>query len=284
MKKPEYVASVIKAYRKAIDSHLNCQTKTFDDDIIYMKAMFNRNYTKGYIYHDQHIVEGDYPGNKGIIIGKVIGYRKREKRVIIELDKSLKQGDSLVFEQIDKGRPINKIFINNRLVAKASAGDIAEIEFNYPVYEGNVRKTIDIDIINTLHHTYDKDYRKQPIEMTFIAHINQQPQLILQCQGIKIHKTADIIVEEAKKTPLERQRIQQQLCKLGQSTFIAHHINLDIDEQLSMPIKVLNEMRREAIDELTEKLSNRQIHFSVPREQYDLTTIKRVQNHNVFTS
>ena len=130
MKKPEYVASVIKAYRKAIDSHLNCQTKTFDDDIIYMKAMFNRNYTKGYIYHDQHIVEGDYPGNKGIIIGKVIGYRKREKRVIIELDKSLKQGDSLVFEQIDKGRPINKIFINNRLVAKASAGDIAEIEFN----------------------------------------------------------------------------------------------------------------------------------------------------------
>ncbi|MFR3088462.1 MAG: DUF3656 domain-containing U32 family peptidase [Coprobacillus cateniformis] len=275
MKKPEYVASVIKAYRKAIDSHLNCQTKTFDDDIFYMKAMFNRNYTKGYIYQDQHIVEGDYPGNKGIIIGKVIGYRKKEKHVIIELDKSLKQGDSLVFEQIDKGRPINKIFINNRLVAKASAGDIAEIEFNYPVYEGNVRKTIDIDVIDTLHHTYDKDYRKQPIEMTFIAHIKQHPQLILQCQDIKVHKTADITVEEAIKTPLDRQRIQQQLCKLGQSTFIAHHINLDIDEQLSMPIKVLNEMRREAIDELTEKLSNRQIHFSVPREQYDLTTIKK---------
>ncbi len=180
-----------------------------------------------------------------------------------------------MFEQIDKGRPINKIFINNRLVAKASAGDIAEIEFNYPVYEGNVRKTIDIDVIDTLHHTYDKDYRKQPIEMTFIAHIKQHPQLILQCQDIKVHKTADITVEEAIKTPLDRQRIQQQLSKLGQSTFIVHRINIDIDEQLSMPIKVLNEMRREAIDELTEKLSKRQIHFSVPREQSDSTIIKK---------
>ena len=42
--------------RQAIDSHLNCQTKTFYDDIFYMKAMFNRNYTKCYIYQDQHIV------------------------------------------------------------------------------------------------------------------------------------------------------------------------------------------------------------------------------------
>ena len=42
-----------------------------------------------------------------------------------------------------------------------------------------------------------------------------------------------------------------------------------------MPIKVLNEMRREAIDELTEKLSKRQIHFSVPREQSDSTIIKK---------
>ena len=41
-----------------------------------MKAMFNRNYTLGYLKHDTHLVDGDYSGHRGSIIGEVLYYHK----------------------------------------------------------------------------------------------------------------------------------------------------------------------------------------------------------------
>ena len=43
-----------------------------------MTAMFNRNYTSGYLQHDLKIVDGDYPGHKGSIIGEVLYYHKKQ--------------------------------------------------------------------------------------------------------------------------------------------------------------------------------------------------------------
>ena len=40
MKRPEYVGSVVKAYRKAIDEYLHKQKSNFEDDIYQMKSMF----------------------------------------------------------------------------------------------------------------------------------------------------------------------------------------------------------------------------------------------------
>lgn len=265
MKKPEYVASVVSAYRQAIDAHLKQHHHDFKQEKQLMAATFNRDYTQGFIFHDDKIVEGDYSGNKGVVIGKVHHSQKKNKRVVIELYDDLYQGDSLVFEDIDKGRPINKMYVNNQLVSHVSKGNLVEIEFDYPVYQGNVRKTVDTQVMKQLQKTYDKDYRKQPISLSLTAHIGKPAKLQCIYQGITIIKETECLVEKAQKRALDQERIHQQLSKLGQSVFVLQHLDLDIDEDMTFPIKELNELRRNVVDELTFQLSHQKIHQYSPQ-------------------
>lgn len=277
MKRPEYVGSVVRAYRKAIDQYLYSQNALLEDDIYSMKSMFNRDYTTGYIFHDSHIVEGDYPGNKGIIIGTVIAYSKKEKRVKIKLSDDLNQGDSIVFENIDKGRPVNKIYFNQKLVAKGTKGQVIEIDFDYPVYNGHVRKTINKIVIEEVQKTYKNENIKQNIDMIFKGKCHENAQLTLQYKDITITKESQIPFEKANKTPLDKERIKQQLAKLGQSVFQLHHLEIDLEDHITIPIKVINELRREAIDELNRQLSHQIIHSQKinyqPSLQYKKTNI-----------
>ncbi|MEG0547685.1 MAG: U32 family peptidase [Coprobacillus sp.] len=273
MKKPEYVASVIKAYRKAIDNYLLHKNANLDEDIYDMKSMFNRDYTEGFLFHDNDIMSGDYSGNKGIVIGSVKYYSKDKKRVAIELSGSLSQNDSIVFESIDKGRPVNKIYLKDRLVANAQAHDIIEIEFDYPVYKGNVRKTVNSEIIYKLKKSFDKEYKKSDISMQFHGYIGKKAELSLVYKNHKVSCQSQSIIQEANQTSISQERIIGQLSKLGQSQFVSHDINVSIDENITIPIKDINEMRRECIEMLNNQIKNSKIHNSYKN---DITLEKKI--------
>lgn len=260
MKRPEYVASVTRAYRQAIDAFYEHKKIDLQPLIHDMKAMFNRNYTLGYLKHDTHLVDGDYSGHRGSIIGEVLYYHKKQKRVGIRLKDTLMQGDSIVFENIDKGRPVNKIYHQKKLVNKAYSNDVIEIEFDYYVDRGLVRKTLDTNVVKKMQQTYQKSPRKISISMKFEARIYQRARLILKKENLKVTVESQQEVQLAHNTPLEKQRINQQLSKLGSTPFIAEHIQINIDEGISMPIRDINEMRRHATDMLIEKLSHQKIH------------------------
>lgn len=266
MKKPEYVASVVKAYRNAIDAHLESKKIDLSESIENMRAMFNRDYTLGYAFHDKNILVGDYSGNKGIIIGTVIQYFKKNKRVQILLNGTLSQGDSLVFEDIDKGRPVNKIYLQGKLVSQAHQKDTVEIEFDYPVFQGNVRKTLDSTIVHNLQKTYQKEYRRTPIDIKFMAKMNQKAVLTIICKQKELTIYSKCHVDQAIKTPLTKERICQQLKKVGENPFVINNIELEIDENISLPISVLNEMRRSLLEELSLYLKGQKIHDKEKRD------------------
>ncbi len=260
MKRPEYVASVTRAYRQAIDAYYARQKVDLEPLIHDMKSMFNRNYTLGYLKHDTHLVDGDYSGHKGTLVGHVLYYHKKHKRVGIQLTDTLCQGDSIVFEHIDKGRPVNKMYLQKKLVHTAHAQDIIEIEFDQYVSQGNVRKTLDKKVVESLQQTYQTSQRKIPVTMNFDAQLNHKAQLTLTTPNASVTVQSDCDVEYARKTPLDRQRIFQQLSKLGSTPFEAKDIQISSDDNISMPIKNLNEMRRKATDDLSQKLSSQKIH------------------------
>lgn len=279
MKRPEYVASVVKAYRCAIDAHLQKKMKTFENEIHDMKQMFNRDYTNGYIFQSKHLLDGDYSGNKGIIIGQVLQYDKKKKRVLCLLNDELHQGDSIIFESIDKGRPINKMYVKGKLVSTAYRNEKVEIEFDTPVSQGNLRKIIDKELIQRLQSTYKKDYKKIPIKMVFNAHINQNPSLSLSYRHFTVNKTSSVICEKAIQRPLEQERIHQQLSKLGQTVFYAEDVQLDIDNQIIFPIKALNELRREATEELSYLIASEKIH-NQKQEYHEVFKNVKVTTHS----
>lgn len=281
MKRPEYVGSVVKAYRKAIDAYIGHQEVSFEHDKYDMKSMFNRDYTKGYAFHDTNIVKGDYSGNKGIVVGNVIGYNKKKKRVIIQLKNEIQQKDSIVFESIDKGRPVNKIYLQGRLINHADKDDIVEIEFNYPVYKGSVRKVINKNVVQSIQKTYQKENIKQPIQMKFYGRVNEKACLTITFKDITIEERTTEVLQGALNSTLSEERIAQQLSKLGQTVFYAQKIEIDIDDKITIPIKIINKLRREAIEKLSHTLMHNQIHTQKKSYQ-PLLEYKAASSHDIY--
>lgn len=266
MKRPEYVGAAVKAYRKAIDTHLNNNQIDLTEDKDDMKQMFNRDYTTGYLFKDKYISDGLFSGNRGIIIGKVLSYNKNKRRVVIKLQSDLKQEDSILFEDIDKGRPINKMFKNDRLINKGMSGDVVEIEFDFKVNKGNVRKIIDRDLIKKLSKTFDKEYKKVPIDIYFTANVNKHPSIKLKYKDTEVFIEADILTDKALKTPLDKERIEKQLNKLGDTPFYVRKCIIDIDDDIILPIKTINELRRLAVESLIKQVEDKKIHKAIKND------------------
>ena len=81
MKRPEYVYLIVSLYRKAIDSYIKKgRIDIKDEDIKEIKKIFNRQFTKGFIFHeDNNNFTNSYrPNHMGIDIGKVITYKNNK--------------------------------------------------------------------------------------------------------------------------------------------------------------------------------------------------------------
>ena len=55
MKRPEYVASVRKPIVMLLTIIININLSDYQEDIADMQAMFNRNYTQGYLMNDPYL-------------------------------------------------------------------------------------------------------------------------------------------------------------------------------------------------------------------------------------
>ena len=94
MKSPGYVYLVTSLYRKAIDQYFDTGSISITkQDIENLMVMFNRTFTKGFLFHDQGVVHVDRPNHMGIPIGKVIFYYKGKATIL--LSSSVVQGDGI---------------------------------------------------------------------------------------------------------------------------------------------------------------------------------------------
>lgn len=252
MKRPEYVAIIVSQYRKAIDAYFNNQKIVdYKEQLSKMKQMFNRGFTGGFLLQDKNFMASDYPGNRGINLGKVIDYDYQKKLVKIKLETKLKQGDRIDFQGIDYTRTITKLFLNNKLVNFAKANEIIEIELNTPVKKGTpVYKIIDLDLIEKAQASYQKENIKNEIEMYFTGQINTCPNLTIIYQDKVVDSTSNLIIEPASKAPLSSKRIKEQLGKLGNTVFKAENIIVDFPDNGFFSLKEINQMRRSAIEKL----------------------------------
>lgn len=66
-------------------------------------------------------------------------------------------------------------------------------------------------------------------------------------------------VQYAQNQPMEKERIRQQMEKLGNTSYSWEKLDIQMDEKIFVPVKVLNEVRREALNLLEEKICERYI-------------------------
>lgn len=257
MKRPAYVAQMVSLYRKAIDAYT--QGKSFDerDGEEEMRKIFNREFTSGHLFHQKGsaLINPKRPNHMGIELGTVL--YKKGKRATIQLTHSLHQHDGIRFlcEGEDIGCMVNKLYVDGLLKNQANAGQIVEIDVDGYIPKGcKAVKTSDVLQLQALQAEYEREPRKVMIHVSARLYANEPLKVsIVDEFGVTCAMQSDQLVEQAIKTPLSKERIDQQLRKCGDTIFQVDKLTLDVQEGITIPIKVINETRRAALLALYEK-------------------------------
>lgn len=271
MKRPEYVATVIDGYRKTIDEYLATNKLNVSDETINdLYTIFNRKFTKGLLLGDvgKDMMNSQLPNNQGLYVGTVVDYNKKAKRLKIKLANTLKKGDGINLG----GGTIGRIIKNGNIETIGYKGETIELDFVGEARKGQiVFKTSDSELMDRVQATFtqDKEFVKNIIDAKITIKLGQKPILTLKDRhSNEATIEGDKIVEEAMKVALSKEKVETQLRKLGNTPYELDLLEIELDDNVSLPISLLNQMRRDCIEILDKE------RISIKNRKYKNKTVK----------
>lgn len=245
MKKPEYVSVVVGSYRAVIDGG------SVEDSKEAVETIFNRGFTRGYIMDQSpdDVVNSQSPGNKGVYVGKVLDFNKKKGRLKVELARDLNKYDGL-----DIGMSVGRILKDNEAFESGKAGEVVELDYigNCSVGQ-SIYKTSDYKLLQKAENWNDENI-KIKLRGKMKLNLGQYPILEVEdCSGNKVSVLGEKECESAVKVSLSREKITEQMYKLGNTPYVWESFDVEVDENLSLPISLLNKIRRDAIDKINKK-------------------------------
>lgn len=253
MKSPVYVfESVLKA-RKAQNG-----IRLDQRDIRDLTVAFSRGFTKGHTASQtglqlMNLKSGAHQGEK---IGRVVSVGHGRAR--IRLDEPLNQHDGIRFEneKSSSGCRVNFLYDSRgRLVSGLRAGETAEVPVEKGVYPGAVvRKTVDAKLENEVEHAIQQTRRQRDVDFYLIAQGESKPVLLRAvCNTYEVQKEKMIAQKPQKRATTEEDFIKQ-LSKTGNTWAHAANIDVDIRDEVFVPLKEINRLRDEVLQELAEQI------------------------------
>ena len=285
MKSKEYVYMVVSMYRKAIDSYYkNKKVEINEKDLIKLKKIFNRKYTKGFIMNtNNNDLINDYrPNHQGEKIGKIIDYKNNY--AYIKLNDTLTIGSGLrVIGSNDVGISVNEFYRNKKLVKEAHKGEVISIKVKDKVSVGSdVVITLDSLLNKEIDSLIDSKLRKVSINAVLTAKINERLKLEVTDDNNNIIIYGNI-VEKSINKPTTKEDIISKLEKINDSVYKYNKLELDIDNNIFIPLKEINELKRNMIDELNNK---RLYKIDYKKEQYSINVpdFKKERLLSIYTN
>ena len=259
MKSPEYVGLVTSVYRKYIDlAYSNREYNVENQDRENLMQIFNRGgfstgYLKGKLGKDMMFKYK--PNHIGVYIGQVEHYNRNKGYAKIKLDKQLFLGDSLSIK--DGTCKISELMIGNNNIKSGQKGQIVTVGRIYGKINNGDKayRTVAINLNKEVEQVSNKENIKRKLECEIHIKENEPITLALadKITGYKVQKNG-LVPEKALNVGLTEDRIIKQLSKLGNTVFEIDSINVELGEMLQTSIKDLNELRREAVQELENKI------------------------------
>lgn len=106
----------------------------------------------------------------------------------------------------------------------------------------------------------EREY-KEKINGKLILSKGFHAKLILSCRKQTV-RVEGAMVLEARNRPLTAETVSRQIQKTGNTPFVFENLNIEMEEDVFLPVQALNELRRNAMDQLIEEI----------RRQYRRTT------------
>ncbi len=256
MKSPEYVGYVTRFYRKLIDQfYASGHIIIEDDDIKNLKKLFNREFTKGYLFNEDNgnIANINSSNHIGIKLGKIIEIKDNRLKIMLEED--FNQEDAIRVVSNNRGMYANLLYNEKGLlVNKVLKGNICYVDNKIGVTElGDVLKTVDSALIEEIDEVNEL---KIPITFNIKAQIDK-PLYIQVDDGTNILENNYDVVQEALKTPITKENIYDQFSKVGNTIYSINQINIINDSNIFISLKSLNEARRNILEQLDEIRKNK---------------------------
>ncbi len=256
MKTPEYVATIVKYYRDAIDKALTgVKYNISQEENQEIAQVFSRDFTDSYLFSKsgKEMMNINKPNNRGVLIGRVQDYK--EGKVSVLLKKTLELGDKLSFWTTVAGRvniSVDRIKKDGSFVERAEGKDIVILDIPKRVNQDDrvfrIESSSNKRMIEEQIDTFKLD-DLIPLKVKIKGKIGEE--LIMEFidgDGFISQVTSEIILEEALKHPLNEETIKKQM-RLGDTQYFLNEIEMNVDN-IMVPKSVLNNMRRYAIEDL----------------------------------
>ena len=265
MKTPEYVATLTRIYRKYIDLAISNKTYKIDEkDMEDLLQVFNRgNFSSGHLESkaNKSLVFKEKPNHMGIYVGNISNLKPNKSHVLVNLTDSLSIGDTIQFEKESTKYTISELIIKGKNVTKASSKQLVEIgRMKGNLNIGNkIYKISSKELNNFAKSSYQNENKKIKLNAKITLKINEPIKLNISTikssnplfENIEVCFTSSEVLLEAKSKPINKERILEQLNKTKDTIFMFKNIDVELENNLFLPsIKVLNELRRNALEEI----------------------------------
>ena len=265
MKTPEYVATVTRIYRKYIDLALSDKPYIIDKkDVKDLMQVFNRGgFSTGHLDSKANtsLVFPERPNNMGIYIGNIANLKPNKGHVFINLTDDISIGDTIEFEKESTKYTVSELMIRSKNITtgfKKQLVEVGRMKGNLHIGD-KVYKTNSKELSTFAYSSYQEEHKK--VDLTACITLKKNSPVLLNVStlsntnpifdNISVSLSSDTLPVEAKSQPLDKDRVIFQLNKTKDTIFIFKDIDVILDDNLFLPsIKVLNELRRNALDEI----------------------------------
>jgi len=267
LKQPSYVASITRIYRQAIDAAMAAEasgrTPEPSDAATRheMEMAFSRGLRTGWLegIDNRTLVHARYPKKRGVLLGTVEGVFGQE--VSLRLLAPLKAGDGVVF---DANRPESREE-GGRIWGVRPDGDSVRLSFGDGAIDWRrvavgqkVWKTSDPALERELEKTWntrDPAFRR-PVRARVSGRAGEPLALELWTpDGATVRARTANLLEQALRRPLDEAYLEAQIGRLGGTPFRLEGLESRLQGDVIVPVRALNEVRRQAVQELSDLLS-----------------------------
>ena len=288
LKTPEYVANITRHYRQAIDAAVRGKpVELTRDEVREMELSFSRGFSPGWLNGDDHkmLVPGLSSSKRGVLLGEITQFKGA--RIEVRLAGPVARGDGIVFDgdraaKAEQGGRVYGIYIRGRS-EEAATGGLVELEFQRDSLDFNqlhvgqrLWKTDDPQLTTRLRKTFTGPDPLRKRSVVFDVRAVVGAPLVITAR-LKEFQAAgrDIVVRVessdhlpvARKHPITRDFLQEQLSRLGNTVYELTQLDAEISGDPMIPLSVLSKLRQQLVAELdrvTQTARVRQISTATP--------------------
>lgn len=260
MKNPVYVASTVSAYRRARDHYLEKKAEgpfrkeEYESFVLPLEQeladIYNRGgFSAGYYFTDKgpEMMANERPNHTGVFVGTV------EKIAPPEL--FIRLAEDVHAQDVLEIRPADVELTSAGSGAKGELLSLKGKEFRSIQKGQEVFRTRNNWLIDRIQNEIIDPEKQIPVQGRITAKAGEP--LGVTIEGEVSVKAEGAVVEKAKKQPTGREELLEKLQKTGGSIVRFEKIEMDIDEDIFVPMSAFNQLRRKAVEEFRQQMTGR---------------------------